>query len=106
MIRDEDQFVMKVRRLGAWREREGLRSKLWYHKLRQAFGLRPVQPFVAGFKADWWRVLQEGGEPGLRAYYRDVFRVQSADVPALIESGDLVLDEAFARFQEDRGESR
>ena len=98
MIRDEDQFVMKVERLGSWRKRKGLASKLWYHKLRRAIGL-PLKPFVAGFKETWWNVYREGGEEGLRRYYRDTFCVQRADVPRLIGSGDLVCDEAFAEWK-------
>ena len=94
MIRDEDQFVMKVRRLTAWRERRGLRSRLWYHRLRRAFGV-PLPPYVAGFKAEWWNVLREGGEEGLRRYYRDTYRLQARDLPRLIAEGAIVRDDAF-----------
>ncbi len=98
MIRDEDQFVMKVRRLSAWRERKGLRSKLWYHKLRRLLGV-PLPPFVAGFKEEWWRELRDGGEQRLRAYYRSTFRVQTDDVTRHTESGALVHDTAFADWR-------
>ena len=98
MIRDEDQFVMKVTRLSAWREREGLKSKLWYHKLRRAFGI-PLPPYVAGFKSEWWNVYRDGGEAGLRQYYRDTYRVQSRDLPRLIEEGALVRDDAFGDWR-------
>lgn len=102
MIRDEDQFVMKVKRLSSWRERKGLRSKLWYHKLRKAIGL-PLQPYVAGFKATWWSVYREGGEDGLRRYYRDTYRIQLGDLPDRIERGDLVRDTAFADWTDTQG---
>lgn len=98
MIRDEDQFVQKVRRLTAWRERKGLNSKLWYHKLRRLIGI-PLPPFVAGFKAEWWDVLKRGGESGLRDYYRDVYRVQADAIPGHLASGALVRDDAFAAFR-------
>ena len=102
MIRDEDQFVMKVKRLSSWRERKGLKSKLWYQSLRKGIGM-PLPPFVAGFKATWWNVYREGGESGLRAYYRDTYRVQTADLPGLIASGDLVHDTAFAAWTTAQG---
>ena len=95
MIRDEDQFVMKVRRLTAWRERRGLRSRLWYHRLRHAFGV-PLPPYVAGFKSEWWDVYRQGGEDGLRRYYREEYRVQSAALPGHVERGELVHDTSFA----------
>lgn len=98
MIRDEDQFVQKVRRLTSWRERKGLHSKLWYHKLRRLVGI-PLPPFVAGFKAEWWDVYRRGGEAGLRRYYRDEYRVQTQDVPGHIERGELVRDDAFAAYR-------
>ncbi len=98
MIRDEDQFVMKVRRLTAWRERSGLRSKLWYHRLRALLGI-PLPPYVAGFKSEWWDVWRSGGEPGLRRYYRERYRVQSRDIPRLVAEGALVRDAAFATWR-------
>ncbi len=99
MIRDEDQFLMKVKRLTSWRPRKGVKSKLWYHKARAAVGMPPETPFVAGFKEEWWNVLQEGGEDGLRAYFRTRYRIQSADLPAYLESGELVRDDAFADWK-------
>lgn len=99
MIRDEDQFVMKVRRLTAWRQRKGLRSKLWYHKLRKLLRLPPETPFVAAFKEEWWRALRDGGEAGLREYYRTRYRIQSADLPRRVAAGDLVRDDAFANWR-------
>ena len=98
MIRDENQFVMKVRRLTAWRERDGLRSKLWYHKLRRAFGI-PLPPHVAGFKSEWWNVYAAGGEEGLRSYYRDTYRLQTRDLPRLIADSAIVEDHAFADWR-------
>ncbi len=101
MIRDEEQFVMKVRRLTAWRERRGLRSKLWYHRLRRLVGI-PLPPFVAGFKAEWWDVYRSGGESGLRTYYRDTYRIQTRDVPRLVAEGSIVRDDAFANWRDAR----
>lgn len=98
MIRDEDQFVMKVRRLTSWRERKGLNSKLWYHKARRLLGI-PLPPYVAGFKAEWWNVYRDGGEDGLRRYYRATYRLQSRDLPHLIEEGAIVKDDAFADWK-------
>jgi len=98
MIRDEDQFVMKVLRLTAWRERKGLRSRLWYHKARRLFGI-PLPPYVAGFKAEWWQVYRDGGEAGLRRYYRDTYRLQARDLPRLVAEGALVRDDAFADWR-------
>ena len=102
MIRDEDQFVMKVKRLASWRERSGLRSRLWYRRLRERLG-RPVPPFVAGFKATWWNVYREGGESGLRDYYRNSYRIQSGVLPGLLARGDLVRDTAFAEWTKETG---
>lgn len=99
MIRDEDQFVMKVRRLGAWRERKGLNSKLWYHKLRRVFGV-PLPPYVAGFKSEWWNVYRDGGEDGLRRYYREQYRIQSDAIAGHVSRGELVRDDAFAAWKE------
>ena len=67
-----------------------------------AFGKATETPFVAGFKEEWWNVYREGGDEGLREYYRTRYRVQSDDLPRFVEAGDLVLDEAFARFQAER----
>lgn len=99
MIRDEEQFVMKVKRLTSWRPREGLKSKPWYHKARAVVGLKPERPFVAGFKQVWWDAYDQGGESGLRDYYRNVFRIPEAEVARHVETGDLVRDDAFARFR-------
>ncbi len=98
MIRDEDQFVMKVRRLTSWRERRGLRSKLWYHGLRRLVGI-PLPPYVAGFKSAWWDVYSAGGEEGLRRYYRDTYRLQARDIPRLISEGAITRDNAFADWR-------
>lgn len=97
MIRDEDQFVMKVRRLTAWRKRRGLASRLWWQRLRRAVGL-PETPHVAGFKKEWWDAYREGGEEGLRRHYRTKHRIQTADLPRLVAEGHLVRDTAFADF--------
>ncbi len=98
MIRDEDQFVMKVRRLTSWRERKGLKSKLWYHKLRRLFGA-PLPPFVAGFKSEWWTVYRDGGEDGLRRYYRDTYCIQADALDGHVARGELIHDIAFADWR-------
>jgi hypothetical protein len=99
MIRDEDQFVLKVTRLTAWQPRTGLRSRPWYHRLRRALRMKPVEPHVSGFKKEWWNAYARGGEPGLRAYYRTRYRIQTADLPARAAAGDLVRDTSFAEFR-------
>lgn len=99
MVRDEDQFLMKVRRLTSWRQRRGIKSKRWYHKAREALGMSPEKPFVAGFKEEWWDVLENEGEDGLRRYYRTKYRIQEADLAGHLESGDLVYDDAFANYR-------
>ena len=98
MIRDENQFVMKVRRLTSWREHQGLRSKPWYHRLRRLFGA-PLPPHVAGFKSEWWSVYRDGGEDGLRRYYRDTHRIQGDAVEGHVARGELVRDDAFAEWR-------
>jgi len=102
MIRDEDQFVMKVRRLTSWRPRTGLSSRLWWHRLRAAVGLPPEKPHVAGFKEEWWNAYAEGGEEGLRRYYRTNYRIQAADLPRHEAAGHLVRDTAFAEWMRSR----
>lgn len=102
MIRDEDQFVMKVKRLTSWRPRVGLSSRRWWHGLRSVLGLPPETPHVAGFKKEWWDAYASGGEEGLRRYYRTRYRVQSADLPRLAAAGHLVRDTAFAEFMSAR----
>lgn len=99
MIRDEDQFVMKVRRLAAWRPRTGLASKRWYHRVRALSGMRPPRPFVAAFKREWWDVFERGGEAALREYFRTSYRVRTEDLPRHLEAGELVRDTAFAEFR-------
>jgi len=87
-----------VRRLTSWRERKGLRSRLWYHKARRLLGI-PLPPYVAGFKSEWWNVYRDGGEDGLRRYYRASYRVQAADVERQVATGALVRDDAFAEWR-------
>lgn len=99
MIRDEDQFVMKVKRLVSWRPRTGLSSKPWWHALRAKLGLRPERPYVSGFKMEWWTAYETGGEEGLRRYYRDVFRLTRAALPKLAADGHVVEDRTFAEFE-------
>jgi len=44
----------------------------------------------------WWRIYREGGEAALREYYRSTYVVPSSGLPARIDAGRIVRDDAFA----------
>ena len=99
MIRDEDQFVMKVKRLTSWQPRVGPRSWRVTHRLRELLGLSPLRPAVSGFKMTWWLAYEAGGEAGLREYYRKTYRVQAADLARHESAGHIARDTSFAEFR-------
>ncbi len=98
MIRDEDQFVMKVTRLTSWQPRTGPRSWRTLHRLRAMLGMRPLRPAVSGFKMEWWMAYERGGEDGLRDYYRHQYRIQTGDIALHVAAGHLIRDPSFASF--------
>jgi hypothetical protein len=103
MIQDEDQFVLKVRRLESWRQRSGLSLKRFvlYHRLRGWLGLDPLLK-INERKKEWWSIYMRAGEGGLREYYRQQYVVSAQDVVRYVASGDLVRDAAFADWNRAR----
>lgn len=101
MVQDEDQFVDKVVRLINWakppkRRAERLR---WYLTPAQR---RPLPKWTSDWKKTWWRVYQEGGEAGVRDYYRTVYVIPQERVAEYLADGTLVHDDAFARHARER----
>lgn len=98
MVRDEDQFVRKVRRLASWRPHdESTRARL-VHALRSGLGFAPPPPFVAEFKLRWWEILRNAGEEELRRHYRTQYQISRHDLTAHLKTGELLFDDAFARW--------
>jgi hypothetical protein len=96
MIQDEEQFVMKVRRLTAWQTARRRRVES-IKNVGRRLARRPVpSPVSRDFKATWWSIYQEGGEEGLRSYYRSGYTLSADAVSAALEAGDLVHDPGFA----------
>lgn len=102
MVRDADHFVKKVRRLSAWREHSWLQGSALFDRGYRAIMRRPQTPFVAGFKREWWRVLQQGGEQGLRSYYQEHVQVSRSRLRSALQAGHLACDAAFADFKSQR----
>ena len=102
MIRDEDQFVIKLMRLSTWRPGPGLAGQPWWHQLRARLGLAPPRPKMPQFREEWWDAFARGGEEGLRTYYRTRYLISAAALPGHLEAGHLVRDTAFAEFMASR----
>ncbi len=99
MVRDEDQFVQKVTRLISWAPNER----------RSLFRRRPPDPrrrdlpaWSAPFKKEWWSVYKEGGEPAVRRYYREQYTIPEAALTDYLATGDMVFDDAFANYIDER----
>jgi len=96
MIQSEDQFVEKVKRLRSWQSQRRQRLEDVKGVFRR-LARRPMpSPVGRDFKARWWDVYQEGGESGLRTYYRDVYTLGQDAIDAAVAAGDLVHDPALA----------
>ena len=104
MVQDEDQFVQKVVRLISWApppDGRGARKK-WE---RTPEIERPLPAWSAPFKKEWWGVYQQGGEAGVRAYYRDVYTISGARREAALADGTLVRDPGFAEWSRARNDT-
>jgi hypothetical protein len=99
MVRDEDQFVQKVTRLIAWGPAE---PRSWFRRKARDPRTRDLPAWSARFKKEWWAVYQQGGEPAVRRYYRDVYTIGADAVDSAVARGELVRDDAFADYVTDR----
>jgi hypothetical protein len=97
MIQDEDQFVEKVSRLIEWAKPPAGRiaAMRWRKQPPQK---RDLPQWTSRFKKDWWRAYQEGGEAGVRRFYREQYVIPEAQVSEYLERGWLARDGAFAAY--------
>jgi len=101
MVQDEEQFVQKVTRLIAWAQPpEGriARARWKARPPRQ----RDLPTWTAPFKKQWWSVYQQGGEPAVREYYRNVYTLSADRVREATAEGLLVSDPGFATWARSR----
>lgn len=89
MIDGADDFVKTVASLDRW----GMVLE------PTAPGLPPAANDRLGeTKKLWWRVYRQGGEAALREYYRSSYVVPASELPARIDAGRIVRDDAFAHW--------
>ncbi len=107
MVKDEDYFVQKVSRLASWVQDE--RGPI-ARRLRRRRGV-PADPrslelpsWSSWFKKEWWRVYQEGGEEGVRRYYRERYTLGADALAEHVARGEIVRDDSFADYVAERSE--
>jgi hypothetical protein len=101
MIQDEAQFVEKVVRLIEWaKPPTSRRRKVMWHLTPKR--RRPLPPWSEPWKKDWWQVYQREGIDGVQRFYRTSYVVPAGDVDRYVASGDLVRDDALARYTAER----
>ena len=101
MVQDEDQFVQKVTRLISWAPPpDGRIARARWKRTPEIE--RPLPGWSAPFKKEWWGVYQDGGEPAVRDYYRNVYTLVGDRRRAAITDGSLVEDAGFADWSRRR----
>lgn len=97
MIQSEDQFVEKVVRLIEWvKPPSGRLARLRWQRTppRQ----RSLPPWTSPSKREWWAAYQQGGEEGVRSYYRQRYVIARDRIDDLLADGSLTYDDAFAMY--------
>jgi len=95
MVDGEDSFVEKVKSF-----------EVWTPDIRRDVSPRPEsqagqnhRPLLRPFKIEWWRIYEDGGEAGLRDYYRREYVIAAARIRMHLDRGELVHDLQFAQFK-------
>jgi hypothetical protein len=101
MVRDEDQFVQKVTRLISWAHPpDGFIARARWRRTPEIE--RTLPGWSAPFKKEWWGVYQQGGEPAVREYYRNVYTLVGDRRRDALADGSLVEDAGFATWSRQR----
>jgi hypothetical protein len=101
MVRDEDQFVQKVTRLISWAHPpDGFFARRKWERTPEIE--RSLPGWSAPFKKEWWGVYQQGGEPAVRDYYRNVYTLRGDRLQAARADGSIVEDAGFSVWSREK----
>jgi hypothetical protein len=101
MVQDEDQFVQKVTRLISWAHPpDGLLKRRRWERTPEIE--RALPQWSAPFKKEWWGVYQQGGEPAVREYYRNVYTLRGDRLRRALADGSIVEDAGFSIWSRER----
>jgi hypothetical protein len=105
MVQSEDQFVRKVTRLISWAPPpEGRRARKKWERTPEIE--RPLPQWSSWFKKEWWAAYQQGGEAGVRDYYRNVYTLSGERRERALADGSLVRDPGFSEWCRARLDAR